>query len=199
MKPPFLVPLTDPIALEIFDGTQVRASTFCRQGIAARLACKDHYQSLLQSEEGWFECPYGFTTRSFTFDGKRWVASGVIGFPRFGSDAEREMAKKFPESRIARETVEATVVISRELERVKSDVVAEGSRILPQTFHELRKLNGAVIQHAERVMADQGETRNLLNIKSAAELMRNNFHILEAFIKHRGKEVIAARFEGKSI
>lgn len=180
MKPPSLVPLTDPVTLEIHDGTQVRVPEFCRQGITSRGPCKDHYESLLHSADGWFECPYGFTTRSFTFDGKRWVASGVIGFPRFGSVAEREMAKKFPDSRISREAVESTVAISGELERVKSDVVAEGSKILPQAFHELRKLNGAVIQHAERAMADQGESRNLLSIKSAAELMRNNFDILEA-------------------
>lgn len=186
MKPPSLVPLTDPLTLDIQDGTQVPAPSFCQQAIATRGACKDHYLALLQSPDGWFECPFGFTTRSFTFDGKKWVASGVIGFPRFGSDAEREMAKKFPDSRVSRDAVESTVAVARELERVKSDVVAEGAKILPQAFHELRKLNGAVIQHAERAMADQGESRNLLSIKSAAELMRNNFDILEALSNIEG-------------
>jgi signal transduction histidine kinase len=186
MKPPSLVPLTDPLTLEIHEGTQVRVPTFCRQGITSRGACRDHYSTLMQSPDGWFECPYGFTTKGFTFDGKKWVASGVIGFPRFGSEAEREMAKRFPDSRVSRETVESTVSISSELERVKSDVVVEGARILPQAFHELRKLNGAVIQHAERAMADQGESRNLLSIKSAAELMRNNFDILEALSNIEG-------------
>lgn len=186
MKPPSLVPLTDPITLEIQDGTQVRTPSFCRQGIATRGACKDHYLTLLESPDNWFECPFGFTTRSFTFDGKKWVASGVIGFPRFGSEAEREVAKKFPDSRVSREAIESTVAVARELERVKSDVVAEGAKILPQAFHELRKLNGAVIQHAERAMADQGESRNLLSIKSAAELMRNNFDILEALSNIEG-------------
>ncbi|WP_161798990.1 HAMP domain-containing sensor histidine kinase [Caenimonas sp. SL110] len=140
----------------------------------------------MQSPDRWSECPYGFTTRSFTFDGKKWAVSGVIGFPRFGSEAERQMAKKFPDSRVSRDTIESTVSVSRELERVKSDVVAEGAKILPQAFHELRKLNGAVIQHAERAMTDQGETRNLLSIKSAAELMRNNFDILEALSNIEG-------------
>jgi signal transduction histidine kinase len=190
MKPPSLVPLTDPSELTISDGAHVRAPDFCRQGIASRGPCKEHYETLLHSADGWFECPYGFTTRSFTFDGKKWVASGVIGFPRFGSAAEREMAKRFPDSRVNREAIDSTVTVSRELESVKTDVVAEGSRILPQAFHELRKLNGAVIQHAERAMGDQGESRNLLSIKSAAELMRNNFDILEALSNIEGMKTL---------
>ncbi|RYZ84055.1 MAG: hypothetical protein EOP04_18760 [Proteobacteria bacterium] len=96
------------------------------------------------------------------------------------------MAKRYPHSRVSRKTVEATVAICDELRRVKADVVVEGSKILPQAFHELRKLNGAVIQNAERIIGDQGESRNLLSLKGAAELMRNNFDILEALSNIEG-------------
>jgi signal transduction histidine kinase len=72
------------------------------------------------------------------------------------------------------------VRLADEIEQARADAIAEGSMVLPQAFHELRKLNGAVIQHAERVIADLGESRSLLSIKGAAELMRNNFDLLEA-------------------
>lgn len=186
MKPPSFVPLTDPELLQLHDGVEVPTPEFCKVAIGTRSACKEHYQTLLESSEGYYECPFGFTTRSFNFEGKKWMASGVVAHPRFGSTAEREMAKRFPTSRVTRKTVDSTVAICHELQQIKSDVISEGSKILPQAFHELRKLNGAVIQHAERLIADQGEGRNLLSIKSAAELMRNNFDILETLSNIEG-------------
>jgi signal transduction histidine kinase len=58
--------------------------------------------------------------------------------------------------------------------------------VLPQALHELRKLNGAVLQLAERELGDRGPSKNLVSIKSAAELMRNNFDILEALSNIEG-------------
>ncbi|MBQ0933136.1 sensor histidine kinase [Ideonella alba] len=70
--------------------------------------------------------------------------------------------------------------LAAEIEQARADAIVEGSLVLPQAFHELRKLNGAIIQHAERFISDEGESRSLLSIKGAAELMRNNFDLLEA-------------------
>jgi hypothetical protein len=51
--------------------------------------------------------------------------------------------------------------------------------VLPQAFHELRKLNGSILQHAEKELTTTSSS-GLQTIKSAAELMKNNFDILEA-------------------
>lgn len=186
MKPPSLVPLTDPDNLTIVDGVDVPVPEFCRAAINSRAQCREHYGAAIVQPEGYFQCPFGFTTRSFTLDSKRWFASGVIAHPRFGTKDESEMAKRYPASRVSRKTVEATVRLAGEIEKAKSDAVAKGSEVLPQAFHELRKLNGAVIQHAEKVISEMGESRSLLSIKSAAELMRNNFDILEALSNIHG-------------
>jgi light-regulated signal transduction histidine kinase (bacteriophytochrome) len=66
------------------------------------------------------------------------------------------------------------------LEAAQADAIQQSARVLPQAFHELRKLNGAILQHAEREEKSRGGSPSLLSIISAAELMRNNFDILEA-------------------
>jgi replicative DNA helicase len=69
-------------------------------------------------------------------------------------------------------------------------LIQDGTKVLPQAFHELRKLNGAVLQHAEREMRENGESSGLSSIKSAAELMRNNFDILEALSNIEGMRAL---------
>ena len=96
------------------------------------------------------------------------------------------MAKRFPENKVTRESIETGVAFIRQVEQYRPDEIQKASRVLPQAFHELRKLNGAVLQHAEREINEIGERRSLLSIKSAAELMRNNFDILEALSNIEG-------------
>lgn len=180
MRPPSLLPLTDPDALRVHDGLEVPSPKLCRDSVATREECAQHYRSA-DGQFGQFrQCPFGFTTHALAFAGKTWYVSGVVAHPRFDTSKERELAKRFPASRVSRSTVESMVRLADEIEQARADAIAEGSMVLPQAFHELRKLNGAVIQHAERVIADSGENRSLLSIKGAAELMRNNFDLLEA-------------------
>jgi signal transduction histidine kinase len=131
-------------------------------------------------KEGYYQCPFGFTSRNFFFDRQVWIVTGVVAFPRFGTANERQKAKAFSENKITREAIVTSIRFLREVEQHRADAIQEASKVLPQAFHELRKLNGAVLQHAEREISDRGETRNLVSIKGAAELMRNNFDILEA-------------------
>ena len=110
----------------------------------------------------------------------------MIAFPRFNSDAERRMAKTYPANKITRNSIENSIRYFSQLEQLRAKSIEDASKVLPQAFHELRKLNGAVIQHAEREINSRGETRSLLSIKAAAELMRNNFDILEALSNIEG-------------
>jgi signal transduction histidine kinase len=180
MRPPSLLPLTDPEALKVHDGLEVPSPKLCRDSIFQRPECAQHYSSSEGRLVEFRQCPFGFTTQALAYAGKTWFISGVVAHPRFDNAKERELAKRFPISRVRRETVDAMTRLAAEIEQARADAIVESSLVLPQAFHELRKLNGAVIQHAERVIADDGESRSLLSIKGAAELMRNNFDLLEA-------------------
>lgn len=180
MRPPSLLPLTDPEALRVHDGLEIPSPKLCKDSVSTRPECAQHYESADGRLGEFRQCPFGFTTHAMAYAGKTWFISGVVAHPRFDTGKERELAKRFPLSRVSRDTVDAMARLAAEIEQARADAIVEGSLVLPQAFHELRKLNGAVIQHAERVISDEGESRSLLSIKGAAELMRNNFDLLEA-------------------
>lgn len=183
-RPLSFLPLTDIAKLTVIDGTEVPAPAVCQEKVKSNEQCRRHYEALIPGR--FMECPFGFTTKGFDVNGKKWAVSGVIAHPRFGSDREREVAKKFAVNRVTRNSVDSVVKLADELVTLKADALVEASKVLPQAFHELRKLNGTIIQHAERAISDTGETRGLLSIKGAAELMRNNFDILEALSNIEG-------------
>ncbi len=90
------------------------------------------------------------------------------------------MAKRFPENKTSREGIESSIAYLDALGELRADLIAKAAKVFPQAFHELRKLNAAILQHAEKEILVRGEAPALLTIKSAAELMKNNFDILEA-------------------
>lgn len=177
---PSLLPVFDGQRWVLDDGSEVPSCSFCRSAFIERPQCKKHYTTLTTRAEGYYQCPFGFTTRSFFLDGRLYAITGTVAYPRFGTAREREMAKKYPKNRSSRETIERGVTYLRELDLLRADRIQEGAKVLPQAFHELRKLNAAVLQHAEREISNSGESPSLISIRSAAELMRNNFEILEA-------------------
>lgn len=183
---PSLFPIFVQHESKLLDGTEVPASKFCRDGIVNRGECKKHYETLHSLPYGYYQCPYGFTSKSFSFDQRKLVITGVIAYPRFETPNERKMAKDFPSTKVTRKSIDQFVGFLGELEKLRADTIEKASKVLPQAFHELRKLNGAVIQHAEREINDRGDSRSLLSIKAAAELMRNNFDILEALSNIEG-------------
>lgn len=180
MNLPSPFPLVQSPAMKITDGGSIEAPAFCKNTIQKNTQCKEHYAVIAGEPEGFFICPFGFTTRTFTFEGKILSVSGVIAHPRFDLEKERKLAKQFPASRCSRASIDAYIKFLQEIEHLRADAVADAAKVLPQAFHELRKLNGTVLQHAEREISDLGERRGLMSIKGAAELMRNNFDILEA-------------------
>jgi signal transduction histidine kinase len=175
-----LLPVYDIKEGVLTDGTAVAATRFCRKALVAGDDCKRHYAAVRDRIEGYFQCPFGFTSRTFVHEQRPYAITGVIAFPRFDTPNERERAKQFPANRVDRKTIEVGIRFLRSVEEYRADAIQEASKVLPQAFHELRKLNGAVIQHTEREIKEKGETRNLVSIMGAAELMRNNFDILEA-------------------
>lgn len=186
MRPPSSLPLSDPDVLKVYDGLEVPSPSICREFISTKPECAQHYRSQSGGGLGLRQCPFGFTTQNFLFEGKTWFVSGVVAHPRFDTANERVLAKKFPTSRVSRAGVDAVVHVAGAVQKARADAIADGAKVLPQAFHELRKLNGTIIQHSERAIADFGETRSLLSIKGAAELMRNNFDILEALSNIEG-------------
>jgi signal transduction histidine kinase len=190
MRPPSLLPLSDPDQLLVHDGLEVPSPKFCRDSIGSNPECAHHYRSEPAITDRFTQCPFGFTTRSFAFAGRTWFISGVVAHPRFDTKNERALAKRFPSSRVSRTTVNATVQLAAEVEKARADAIADGAKVLPQAFHELRKLNGTIIQNSERAISEFGEDRSLLSIKGAAELMRNNFDILEALSNIEGMRTL---------
>ncbi|HEY0874936.1 MAG TPA: ATP-binding protein [Vicinamibacterales bacterium] len=179
MKPPSLLPVYDPANGVLTDGAAVKATSFCRKALAKSTRCAEHYRTQLQSSAGFSQCPFGFTTRTFGFDGRVLALTGVVAHPRFNTEMERQRAKDHPEVRTTRELMDALVGCFGEIDAARAEAVQSAAGVLPQAFHELRKLNGAILQHAEKELKSR-ESSGLLSIKSAAELMRNNFDILEA-------------------
>ncbi len=147
-----------------------------------------HYQS--HTKHGFSQCPFGFTTLAFPYAGRTWFVSGVIAHPRFQTPNETALAKKFPLNRVSRTSVVATVDVAADIDSARTEAIIDAAKVLPQAFHELRKLNGSIIQHSEGAIDDGVEDRRLRSIKSAAELMRNNFDILEALSNIEGMRTL---------
>lgn len=186
---PSFFPLYDFAEAKLLDGNLVPACSFCKKH-AVKYDCVKHYAVLKTKPEGFYQCPSGFTSRTFFFHEQFWAITGIVAFPRFGSEAERAMAKRFPETKAARADVDSVVALLNQIDRARADAIQEGAKVLPQAFHELRKLNGAILQHAEKELREGGSSPALRTIMSAAELMRNNFDILEALANIDGMRAL---------
>lgn len=189
-KIPPLFPTFDSGTGKLRSGSLIPTCGFCKRAIDQKPECKQHYESLKTKPEGYYQCPFGFTSRSFYFGQQLCVITGVVAFPRFDTTNEREMAKRFPEIKVARDDIEAIVGFFRDIELLRADAIQESAKVFPQAFHELRKLNGAILQHAEKELKYEGGSAALQTIKSAAELMRNNFDILEALSNIEGMRAL---------
>jgi len=183
---PSLFPFYDSEKKALLDGSEVLLTKFCRDAFTTKAECAMHYASLLSKSSGYYQCPFGFTSRSFEFALDKFISTGVIAFPRFDTQEERKRAKDYPENKVTRKSIDSCITYLNQLEKMRADVIEDASKVLPQAFHELRKLNGAVLQHAEREANTSGQSANLTTIISAAELMRNNFDILEALSNIEG-------------
>src|SRR4051812_48685511 len=115
-QPPSFFPIFDPDTEILRDGADIPASQFCRNALKEKSECRSHYDSLARRAEGFYQCPFGLTSRSFRFLGKLWILTGVVAHPRFGTPGEREMAKRYKEVRVSRDAMEAQIKFFRQLE-----------------------------------------------------------------------------------
>ena len=187
---PSLFPVFDIVSNRLQDGTLVPACAFCKKAIHNKPECANHYSRVRMLPAGYYQCPFGFTSRSFFFQGQLWIITGLIAFPRFDTENERQMAKRYPAAKVARADIEKIVALLANLESLRADMIEKAAKVFPQAFHELRKLNAAVLQHAEKEIRDNGGSGALQTIQSAAELMRNNFDILEALSNIDGMKAV---------
>lgn len=142
--------------------------------------CATYYENLKTKTDEFYICPKGFTSRLFSANSTRYSTIGMIATPRFDTEKERGMAKKYNKNHTARSDLNGYADALKSFDEMKANSVIEASKVLPQAFHELRKLNALVLQSAEIEIGGGRDTSNLKVIKGASELMRNNFDILEA-------------------
>ena len=187
---PSLLPLYDFEHESLNDGATTKVCSFCKNSIKKKSECWQHYDGLKSKPEGYYQCPFGFTTRTFYFSSKLYAITGVVAHPRFNTDNERAVAKEYPDIKISRSEIEELRKFYFEIDSLRASEIQKSAQIFPQAFHELRKLNGTIIQSAEIELRAHPEDRFLKNIQGAAELMRNNFDILEALSNIEGMKAI---------
>ncbi len=174
---PTLFPLYDYSTSRLHGGSVMDLCAYCNK-VDLKEKCRAYYESLPEKPPGFYHCPSGFTTRTFYCLGRLYAVTGVIAFPRFNTGNERQMVKKYQSQKTSRAIIEQYVDFIKESESHRADAIQSSSAVLPQAFHELRKLNGSIIQHAEKELKKH-DSPALVTIHSAAELMRNNFDMLE--------------------
>jgi hypothetical protein len=150
---------------DVRSGTLVELSSFCVTKLAAPSPCRAFYESLKDKRPGWYQCPFGLSCRTFRYEGEFLAYTGIVAAPRFDTANERRIAKDFPTLRVARKSVDSVVSFVGSVDAARADAIAKSSQVLPQAFHELRKLNAAVIQIAEREINTRSDTRALQTIK----------------------------------
>lgn len=178
--PPSLFPIVSLTEKSISSGINMPATDFCKSRIKSDPWCIAHYQKLLTSGSAFYQCPHGFTTKSFEFEGEKYAIASVVAHPRYGTENERKLAKAHASNRCSRAGIDQFLSFLTDLGKLRADAVVDATKFLPQAFHELRKLNATIIQNTEVAMKTSGDNRNLVSVKAAAELMKNSFDILEA-------------------
>ena len=169
------------------DGILVPLSRTCRKHLQSNdKRCSSHYAQLAHESVGQFvQCPFGLASVPLAIEQHRLALTGVVVFPRFGTIAERRVAKDNPSHRVSREALlqsaNALRHLSRSVQAIEKRVVGQYSMAL----HEIRKLNRRVKQTAERLCtrdsprdADRA-TPDFVTILKTSELMSRQFDVIE--------------------
>jgi signal transduction histidine kinase len=168
------------------DGLLIPLPDACRRNFARSTKCKEHYEALAKRSAGSVvQCPFGFATYPIFRDPLRIAFTGFVPFPRRGGEAERALAKRYPQHHVAEASLKkaADAVLSAvdRLGQLETEAVKGHSMAL----HEIRKLNRSVKQTAERLCRDQdaedpeAASPELVRIWKAAELMSQQFDVIE--------------------
>lgn len=175
----------DSIALPS-DGYFLATPKCCSEHFASDSRCKDHYAQLRTLSSGTFkQCPYGLCSMAFDFKGRKCAITAFIPFPRLGGIAEREIAKKLPDYKVAQTKI-------ADMPQIVTDhltAIHQSEQKLLEMYsvavHEIRKLNRTVKQNAERLCRRNGimdlntAPPEAVKIWKAAEMMSSQFGIIE--------------------
>lgn len=162
-----------------FDGGILPLSNYCVKKFGSDTKCREHYQSLVSKPDGCYQCPYGLASHKFALLGRPFAITGFISFPRLGGEHEAARAKEMPAYKTSLQIVKETVTFFEKTHQIARTAFEEQLKKYPLAFHELRKLNGAIKQRAEKLLVDFGENEEARTIHSSAELMSNNLDLLE--------------------
>ncbi len=197
LSPLPLVDLDDPA--EPSDGSLQNLSELCKKHYQSGTVCANHYLGLTKQAAPFAEtpiqCPFGFSSLPFKAEGSSYALTGFVPFPRLGGAAERQAAKRFPETKRSTDSVRKLVAGLRQL--VLNVTAVEDATIQRHSFalHEIRKLNAKVKRTAERLCRDEAPNNpetarsEIVMIWKAAELMSNQFEVMELLANQRLAEL----------
>jgi len=181
------------------DGFYLKLNEGCRNNFRKDDRCRKHYEQLqmraaLEPSKP-IQCPFGLSSFPFRTDSTFCALTSFVPFPRMGGEDERRIAKRFPEIKIAIESVER--IAAALLETIRALTVVEDETIQRHSLalHEIRKLNAKVKQTAERLCVkesplDPGAAGSeLVTMWKAAELMSYQFEVMEILANQRLAEL----------
>lgn len=161
-------------------GLKMKTSKDCTINYHKNSVCKLHYESILNMNT--FEikqCPYGFSTMAVISDKAKIALTGFVPYPRLGGEKETKLAKKYPENKIEIQSIKDNIKILNDVyihfQKITKDIIDNSSKAL----HEIRKLNRIVKQTSEKLHARDKENKMLLTIFKAAEMMSQQFDVIE--------------------
>ncbi len=169
-------------------GLIVETPSTCSQNFLKGDACRRHYEQIAtdQVRSGELvQCPFGFASAPFRTGTLYGAFTSLIPFPRLGGSKESILAKRHRECRVATTGIATAIagVIDADdhFQVIEQDIFKGHSMAL----HEIRKLNRAVKQNAERLCRQASPTdpdlapKELVTIYKSSELMSNEFDVIE--------------------
>ena len=169
-------------------GIVIQTPSTCSKNFLKGDACRRHYEQIAKSEVRSGElvqCPFGFASAPFRTDNLFAAFTSLIPFPRIGGSKESVLAKRHRECRVATTgtatAIAAVVGMDNQFQAIEKGIFKGHSMAL----HEIRKLNRAIKQNAERLCRTHSPTdlekapKELVTIYKSSELMSNEFDVIE--------------------
>jgi signal transduction histidine kinase len=161
------------------DGFHLRINNFCKKKFANGNACRDFYESLKRRPRGSYQCPFGFSTYKFELGLKHCIFTSFIPFPRAGGEQEASQAKNHKETKVDGASVATAAQALIDADAAVESALTQNLRKYPPAFHEIIKLNGAIKQHTELLLAAFPNNEHSITVFNSSQLMSTQFEILE--------------------
>jgi signal transduction histidine kinase len=170
------------------DGLVFPLTKTCHEKYDKGNSCQRHYEQLAMSspvQRTIVQCPFGFASAAFSTATTFSAVTGFVPFPRLGGSQESIVAKRHKDSRISTDAVQnainGIVEADKHFLALEENVLKGHSMAL----HEIRKLNRAIKQNAERLCRKESPNdldlarKELVTIYKSSELMSNEFDVIE--------------------